>query len=225
MDGRVVRIYNGVDLTAAPGSGARVRRELGVGADELLVGTVSALREIKGHDVAIEAIAMLCERYPRLRLVIVGQGPHAAELERLAAPLGDRVLFTGHRTDVMSVLDALDVCVHPSRMEAFPTTLIEALAASTPVLASRVGGIPEIVDDGRTGVLVPAPVGAAALARALAGLLDDPARRRVLAAAGRSEYEQRFTAEPWVEQTRAVYDEVRAESRARRNHAGASARR
>ncbi len=225
MGDRVVRIYNGIDVTAVPGSGASVRRELGVGTDELLVGMVSALRAVKGHDIAIETIAMLRERYPRLRLLIVGQGTTSAELERLAAPLGDRVLFTGHRTDVMSVFDALDVCVHPSRMDAFPTTLIEALAASTPVLASSVGGIPEIVDDGQTGVLVPAPVDAAAFARALAGLLDDPSRRRTLAAAGRREYEERFTTGPWVEQTRALYDEVCAGSRARHNHAGARSRR
>jgi glycosyltransferase involved in cell wall biosynthesis len=212
MGRRVVCIHNGIDVTAAPGSGARVRRELGVGADDLLVGMVSALRPEKGHDIAIEAISMLRKRFPRLRLLIAGQGRYGAELARLAAPLGDGVLLTGRRTDVMCVFDALDVCLHPSRTDALPTTLIEALAASTPVLASAVGGIPEIIDDGRTGVLVPAPPSAATLAPALAGLLEDPARRRALAAAGRTAYEQRFTAGPWVQRTRALYDEVLAES-------------
>jgi glycosyltransferase involved in cell wall biosynthesis len=217
MDDRVVRIYNGVDLVAAPGSGAAVRRELAVAPDDMLVGMISALRTEKGHDIAIETIAMLRERFPRLRLLIAGQGRGAAALARLAAPLGDRVLLAGRRTDVMGVFDALDVCLHPSRMDAFPTTLIEALAASTPVLASAVGGIPEIIDDGRTGTLVPAPPSAAALARALAELLEDPARRRALAVAGRAAYERRFTAGPWVEQTRTLYDAVRSESRARRS--------
>jgi glycosyltransferase involved in cell wall biosynthesis len=216
MDRRVVRIYNGIDVTPQAGSGRAVRRELGVAEDELLVGMVSALRPEKAHDLAIEAIAMLRERFPKLRLLIAGQGRGAAELRALAEPLGDTVLLAGRRTDVMSVLDSLDVCLHPSRMDAFPTTLIEALAASTPVLASAVGGIPEIIDDGHTGVLVPAPPSAAAVVDALAVLLEDPARRGELAAAGRASYERRFTAGPWVERTRALYDAVLAEARTRR---------
>ncbi len=212
MGERVVRIYNGIDVDPAPGSGGAVRRELGVPPDAPLVGMVSALRPEKGHDVAVAAIARLRERFPRLRLVIAGQGPHAAELERMAAPLGDSVMLVGRRTDVTHVFDALDVCLHPSRMDAFPTTLIEALATSVPVLATAVGGIPEIIDDGRTGVLVPAPPTVEALAEALGGLLADPARRRALAEAGRRDYEEHFTAGPWVERTRALYDAVLAEA-------------
>ncbi len=209
---KVVRIYNGVDVTALAGSGVEVRRELGVEPDALLMGMISALRIEKAHYVAIEALGLLGERFPQLRLVIVGQGSRRAELERLAAPLAERVIFTGRRTDVMRVLDALDVCLHPSRSDAFPTTLIEALAASTPVLATDVGGVPEIVEDGRTGVLVPAPPSAGSVALALGELLDDPLRRRTLAAAGRDAYEARFTAEPWVRETRKLYDTVLSES-------------
>jgi glycosyltransferase involved in cell wall biosynthesis len=212
MGERVVRIYNGVDVDATPGSGPALRRELGVATDALLVGMVSALRPEKGHALAIAAIARLRERLPQLRLLIAGQGPYAAELERLAAPLGDGVMLVGRRTDVTRVFDALDVCLHPSRMDAFPTTLIEALATSVPVLATAVGGIPEIIKDGRTGVLVPASVRAEALAEALGALLADPSRRRALVAAGRSAYVEHFTAGPWVERTRALYDAVLAEA-------------
>jgi glycosyltransferase involved in cell wall biosynthesis len=219
MGERVVRIYNGVDIAAAPGSGPALRRELGVRTDDLLVGMVSALRPEKGHDVAIATIARLRERFPQLRLLIVGQGPYAAELARLAAPLGDGVVLAGRRTDVARVFDALDVCLHPSRQDAFPTTLIEALATSVPVLATAIGGIPEIIDDGQTGVLVPAPPSAAVLADALGELLADPSHRRALADAGRRAYVQRFTAGPWVERTRALYDAVLAEAGARHNHA------
>lgn len=220
MGERVVRIYNGVDIEARPGSGAAVRRELGIAADDLLVGMVSALRPEKGHDVAIEAVQRLRERFPHLRLLIVGAGPLADELARLSAPLGDRVVIAGRRTDVASVLDAVDVCLHPSRLDAFPTTLIEALATSAPVLATSVGGIPEIIDDGRTGVLIAGPPTAGAVADALGGLLADPARRSALAVAGRQAYEERFTAEPWVRNTRALYDEVLAQAGARRNPLG-----
>jgi glycosyltransferase involved in cell wall biosynthesis len=211
MGERVVRIYNGIDVAPVPGSGAGVRRELGIDTDALLVGMISALRPEKGHDIAIAALARLRDRFPRLRLLIAGQGPYAAELERLAAPLGDGVMLVGRRADVTHVFDALDVCLHPSRMDAFPTTLIEALATSAPVLASAVGGIPEIIDDGRTGVLLPAPPTADAVAEALAALLADPSRRHALAEAGRSAYAERFTADPWVQHTRALYDAVRAE--------------
>ncbi len=222
MDKRLVRIYNGIDVGPAPGNGAAVRRELGVEPDELLVGMVSALRPEKAHDLAIAAIASLRDRFPRLRLLIAGTGnaSYAHELARLAAPLGDRVIFAGLRTDVMSVFDALDACLHPSRMDAFPTTLVEALAASVPVVASAVGGIPEIIEDGRTGVLVDAPPDPQVLAEAVGDLLDDPARRHALAGAGARAYAERFTAGPWVARTRAVYDEVLAEAGARRNRAG-----
>jgi glycosyltransferase involved in cell wall biosynthesis len=213
MGKRVVRIYNGIDLEPLPGSGAAVRHELGIRSDDLLVGMVSALRPEKGHDLAIEAIARLRTSFPRLRLLIVGQGSYAAEVARLAAPLGDRVVLAGLRTDVPSVLDALDVCLHPSHLDAFPTTLIEALAASVPVLASAVGGIPEIIEDERTGVLVAAPPSPGALARELGLLLADPARRSALADAGRRVYLQRFTAGPWVQSTRALYDAVLEERR------------
>jgi glycosyltransferase involved in cell wall biosynthesis len=217
MGERVVMIYNGVDIRPQPGDGADVRRELGIAPEDQLVGMVSALRPEKAHDVAIEAIAQLRARHPRLRLLIVGAGPLDCELERLAAPLGEAVVFAGRRTDIPRVLDALDVCLHPSRMDAFPTTLIEALATSTPVLATSVGGVPEIIDDGRTGVLIPGPPRAEEIAAALEPLLADPGRRRTLAATGRGAYEQRFTAEPWVRSTRALYDTMLAEARTGRS--------
>lgn len=220
MGERVVRIYNGVDVEAHPGSGVAVRRELGIAEDDLLVGMVSALRPEKGHDVAIEAVQRLRDRFPRLRLLIVGAGPLDGELARLSAPLGERVVLAGRRTDVASVLDALDVCLHPSRLDAFPTTLIEALATSAPVLSTSVGGIPEIIEEGKTGVLIAGPPTAGALADALEGLLADPSRRSALAEAGRRAYEERFTAEPWIRSTRALYDSVLAEAGAGRNPRG-----
>lgn len=216
MDKRVVQIYNGIDLDPAPGSGAAVRRELGIGPDELVVGMVSALRPEKGHDIAIEAVGRLRAQFGQLRLLIAGQGELAGELERLAAPLGDAVVLAGRRTDVAAVFDALDVCLQPSRIDAFPTTLIEALAASVPVIASSVGGIPEIIEDGVTGVLLAPPPSAESLARELGSLLPDVPRRERLASAGHSSYHERFTAGPWLERTRALYDQILSEHRGSR---------
>jgi len=109
---------------------------------------------------------------------------------------------------VMAVMDAVDVLVHPSEADAFPTALIEAMAASRPVVATRVGGIPEIVDDGETGVLVEAPASPERLAAALEPLVADADLRARMGASGRERYEREFTVETWARRTRALYDRV-----------------
>jgi glycosyltransferase involved in cell wall biosynthesis len=208
---RVVAIHNGIDVVLEGGAGPAVRRELHLDSDALVLGMFSALRPEKGHDVAIGAVELLRTRFPKLQMVIVGDGPIRGDLSRLAQPLGDAIVMTGARFDVMRLLDATDLCLQPSRADAFPTTLLEAMAASVPVVATDVGGIPEIVVHNRTGVLVDAPPTAKQVAGAIGSLLDDPRRRRELAAAGRRRYEERFTVHPWVRRTRAIYDTVLAE--------------
>jgi glycosyltransferase involved in cell wall biosynthesis len=173
----------------------------------------STLRAVKGHDVAIGALRLLRTRFPKLRMVIVGDGPLHSEVSRHAQLLGDAIVMTGPRFDVMRLLDATDLCLQPSSADAFPTTLLEAMAASVAVVASDVGGIPEIVVHNRTGLLVGAPPTPEQLADAVTSLLDDPGRRRELAKAGRRRYEERFTVHPWVHRTRALYDAVLAERR------------
>jgi glycosyltransferase involved in cell wall biosynthesis len=218
---QIVTVHNGIDVVAAPGAGVEVRRELGLAPDDIVVGMVSALRPEKGHDVALDVIRSLRGRHPKLRLLIVGRGALADQITAQAADLGDTVVMAGMRHDVMRVFDAVDVCLHPSRSDAFPTTLIEAMAASVPVLATAVDGIPEIITDGETGVLAPAPPRAQAFTEALEAMLDDLDRRGRLASAARLEYERRLTTQPWVAGTRAVYDSVIAQSgRASRRWSG-----
>ncbi len=207
---RVVVLRNGSALKPAPGAGRAVRDELGVGLHDLMVTMVSRLGPEKAHDVAITAVARLRGRYPRLRLVIAGDGECRDEIERAAAAAGDAVVVAGHRDDVAELLDASDVLLHPSRFDAFPTALLEAMAASVPVVASAVGGISEIVEDGRTGVLVAPPPEPERLAGALAPLLTDPARRAELGREGRRRLERDFDPRTWAYRTRAVYDEVLA---------------
>jgi len=209
---QIVTVHNGIDAVATPGAGADVRRELGLAPDDLVVGMVSALRPEKGHDVALEIVRSLRDSHPRLRLLIVGRGALTDQIAAQAADLGDAVVMAGMRHDVMRVFDAIDVCLQPSRSDAFPTTLIEAMAASVPILATAIDGIPEIITDGETGVLAAAPPRAPAFADALKDLLDDPEKRRRLAQAGRLDYERRLTTRPWVAGTRAVYDSVIAQS-------------
>ena len=147
---QVVTIHNGIDLAAEPGAGAAVRAELGIAPDDVVVAMVSALRPEKNHNLAIDAIERLRPRFPHLRLLIAGQGDLRDHLAERASRLSGAVVLAGPRPDVMRVFDAADVCLHPSTREALPTTLMEAMAASVPVVATRVGGIPEIVTDGPT---------------------------------------------------------------------------
>ncbi len=157
-----------------------MRAELGLPPDAFGVSMITVLRPGKGHEVAIEAVRRLLSRFPSLRLIILGDGPAREDIGRLAESLGSAALLTGHRNDVMSVLAATDVLLHPTMMDAFPTALLEAGAAGVPVIASRVGGIPEIVTDGATGVLIDAPASADAVVRALGRLLADRGGVRTL---------------------------------------------
>ena len=202
---RVVVVHNGIGGRPERGAGARVRTDLGVAADDLMVATVSSLRREKAHDVAVTAVRMLLPAFPSLRLVVVGDGPLRARVERAARPLGDRVVLAGYRPDVMAFLDAADVLLHPSRSDTLPTAVIEAMACSVPVVATNVGGIGELVEHGSTGTLVTPPPTAAAFAAALAPLLGDPGRRRRAGAAARARFEAEFTADRWARRMREIY--------------------
>lgn len=204
---RVVTVRNGVSRAAAPaGAGAAVRAELGLRADEPVAAMLTVLRAGKGHDEAFAAVARLRADGLPVRLLVCGDGPERARLTAAAASeLGDAVVMAGHRTDVMAVLDAADVLLHPTHVDALPTALIEALAAGTPVVATRVGGVPELVDDGVTGRLVPAPPRAEAVADALGEVLRDPGLRERMGAAGQARFAAEFTAEAFARRLLDVY--------------------
>ena len=203
---RVVTVHNGIVDEVKPGAGAAVRERLGLGAGDLVVSMVTVLRRGKGHDAAIAAVSQLAGRFPSLRLVIAGDGPDRPEIEALAAGGGDAVVMAGHVEDVMALLDATDVLLHPTLVDAFPTALLEAMAARVPIVATAVGGIPEIVEPGEGGVLIEAPPAPDSVAAALAPLLEDAGLRERLARGGRERFEQEFTAEAWARRMRAVYE-------------------
>ena len=208
----VAVVRNGVRGARTPGAGRAVREELGIAEDDLVVSLVATLRPEKAHEVAIEAIGRLRARSLPVRLLVAGDGPHREEVRRAAAAAADpqTVVLAGFRDDVMEVLDATDVLIHPPHYDALPTSLIEAGAAAVPAVATRVGGIPEIVEDGVSGVLVDAPPRAEALAAALEPLLGDRDRRLRMGAAARERFEREFSAESWAGRLRALYDEVAA---------------
>ncbi len=166
---------------------------------------VGRLEEQKGVDVLIDAAA----RTPGIHLEIVGDGSQRAalqsQIDRLGA--GDRIRLAGHQSDVEARLHAADAFVHAARWEGFGLVLLEAMAAGRAVVATRVGAIPEVVDEGRTALLV-APDDPAALAAALAELRDDPGRRDALGAAGRQRLADAFSPERMAAETAAIYASV-----------------
>lgn len=207
---RVTLVRNGISGRAPRTPRGELRGHLGLAESDLVVAMVSALRPEKGHEVAFAAIAALRDRFPHLRMVVAGDGPRRGDVERMARELGPAAIVAGYQDDVPSLLAAVDVLLHPSHADAFPTALLEAMAASVPVVATRVGGIPEIVRDGVTGLLVPAPPESAVVATATARLLEDPALRASMGARARERFEREFSATGWMRQTRSVYDEVMA---------------
>lgn len=203
---RVVTIYNGIDAAAFGSQEDRVevRRQLGLTEEQPVIGTIARLAPQKGVDCLLRAVALLRGSGHRVVPVIVGDGPLREELERLARDLDVPAVFLGYRCDVAELLAAFDLFVLPSLTEGLPLVILEALAAGCPVVASKVGGVPEAVDDGRTGWLV-APDEPAALARALSDALGDRRRAAAMAAAGQERIRRLFTQERMLTSTLFAY--------------------
>jgi len=201
-------VPNGIDLLSfAPGGDAGAAAEWPAPGRRLL--SVGRLHPQKGHRVLLDAMAAAREGGARLSLLVAGEGAERSALEAQASALGlqDRVRFTGRR-EVRPLLAAAEVFVFPSLYEAVGIALLEAMACACPVVASRTGGIPEVVEDGVSGVLV-APGDAGELARALAALDRDPERRRRLGAAARARAEA-FDIQATVRALELLYEELAA---------------
>jgi glycosyltransferase involved in cell wall biosynthesis len=189
--GSIALIPNGLDLAAFADrkSAASIRT----------IVTVANLRPEKSHETLIAAARRLAPSHPELRFQVVGDGPRRRHLEELVAARGlaGRVEFLGHREDVPAILASADAFVLPSRSEAFPNSAIEAMAAGLPVIASEVGGLIDLIDHGRTGLLVP-PGDSDAFAAALHSLIADAARASALGRAARADVQQRYSFERMV---------------------------
>jgi glycosyltransferase involved in cell wall biosynthesis len=210
-------IYNAVDwdvlraAEAASGTRERVRAALGLGAEVKVAGVIARLTEQKGHRVLFEALASpeCGTALGNVRLLVVGDGPLRDELHADAARLGiaSRVIFLGARRDLGDLLAALDVFVMPSFWEGLPLSLILAMGAALPVVATAVAGIPEVVTEGETGWLVP-PGDPAALARTLAAVLGDREGAKSVGAAARRYVRPRFGVDEYVAAVAALYDQL-----------------
>jgi glycosyltransferase involved in cell wall biosynthesis len=214
---RVVSIPAGVDAERFhPGvSGKPVRDELGLAGAASVVGLVANVRGSKGHNVFLEAARTVLATAPETHFLVVGDGVGFDDVRRRVHDMGldGRVRLTGFRRDIPEVMAALDVLVLPSiRSEAIPQVIPQALAVGTPVVASTVGGSPELIRDGENGRLVP-PGNAQALAEAILGMLRDPDAARAMARAGGAMVSERYTIDATMARTTAVYREILAEKR------------
>jgi glycosyltransferase involved in cell wall biosynthesis len=216
---RISVVPNGIDLTpfGRPGPGGRLRRELGLPEDAPIVAVFARVAPVKGLEYFLQAASGVYERFPSARFLVVGETralaygvpvpssyTHGLQAMAMALGLGDRVIFTGVREDVAELMEEVSVVVSPSLDEGLSNSVLEAMAARAPVVATRVGGTPEAVEDGVTGLLVPAR-DAAALARAIGTLLEDRELARRLGEAARERVTRRFSIEEMVRRTARLY--------------------
>lgn len=211
----VVRfIPNGIPDPPPPARADELRAELGIAPERPLVGMVATLRPQKAYDVLIRAAAELRRAIPEVAVLIVGGEESGTtqereRLERLVAELGleGTVLFAGFRPDVHEVVTLFDIGCLSSDFEGSPLTVLEYMEAGKPVVATRVGGVPDQVVEGETGLLVE-PRNPAALAEALATLLCDPQRAAAMGAAGRRRRRERFSVEATTKAVEDLYVEL-----------------
>lgn len=206
---KIVVIPNGISLAPfeTPGSRETVRAKYGIPPDAPLVVAIGRLAPEKGFDVLLDALEHLQARFPDVHCILAGTGPEENTLRARADLQKVRVVMPGFVEDTASLLAAADVVAVPSRQEGQGIVALEAMAARKPVVASYVGGLPETILGGETGLLVP-PESPQELAGALTALLTDSERRAAMGEAGRKRVEAEFTVETMVRRIEAVYREV-----------------
>ncbi len=209
---RVAIVPNGIDPSRVPpGGGPAIRAELGLGQEAPLVSIVARLVRDKGHALAFEAFSRLTERLPGAKLAVVGSGrlgPELSELASSVAPAGS-VIFMGLRDDVPAILDASDVLLVSSLREGMPHSILEAMVAGTPVVATEVAGIPEMIRDGREGLLIPAG-STEAIERALHRVLSDRDLARRLSEAAAQRVRAEFGLDVMIDRTERIFKAVAA---------------
>jgi glycosyltransferase involved in cell wall biosynthesis len=213
-------IRNGIDLTrfARPRVGGGVREELGIPKDAPVIAMLARVNRLKGVEYFIEAAATVASRFPEARFLVIGDAllmtggtvcpntDYRRELDERIRQHGleGRVIFTGFRLDVPELLSEITVAVHPSLSEALSNAVLESMAAGIPVVATRVGGTPEIIEDGVTGLLVP-PRDSSALAQTISRLLLDRDLAARVGQAGRRRIMEHFSLARMVRETERLY--------------------
>lgn len=217
--GKILSIPTGVSLARFDPSladGSRIRAEFGIPAGVPVVSMVAVFRAMKRHDVLLQAAVGLVREHPGIRFLLVGEGPGRAGIEQAirSSGLAGACLLTGHREDVPDLLAASDIVVLTSDLEGVPQSLSQAMAMARPVVAAAVGGIPELVIDGRTGLIAEAG-NADSFARQMSRLAGDPALRATLGAAAREHVLQGYTDDIMARRTEEFYGRLLERKRCR----------
>ncbi len=199
-------IYNGIDIPAAGEEETRDVQEFNLSPTDILVGIIGRLSEVKNHKNFLDAARIVSDRTDGVKFLIVGSGPLKGELEDYAGELGigERTVFTGYREDIDSLIGMIDISVLSSDSEGLPMVVLESMAAAKPVVATEVGGIPELITDGETGVLV-RPKDPAALAGAILRLVEDEDLRKTMGGAAKVRIEDVFSTETMIERYEDLY--------------------
>ena len=205
---KVLYLPNGIPPLPPP-SGRSLRAELGIPAGAPVIGSVSVLRTQKALDVLLRASVGIRRRFPELRVLVVGEGPERERLERLAhqLQLEDTVTFLGQRADVADILAAVDVAVSTSAFEGSPLAIMEYMAAGKPVVATAVGGVPDLIDSGVHGLLVD-PADITGVVEAVSLLLERPDLRRKMGEAARERQRREFDIDTMVRRLEDLYERL-----------------
>jgi len=218
---KIVKIYNGIeieeynpDLKEARRKKLEVRRKLGLKNDMLVIGAIGRLVWQKGFEYLIQAIPKVIEVFPETRFLIVGEGPMRRRLEELGEKfqVKDNIIFAGFRSDIKEILESIDLLAMPSLLEGLPMVLLEGMAMSKPIVATRIEGITEVLEDGKTGLLVPAQ-DPHALAEAITEILNNKTKANLLGQNARKIAEEKFSVKKMVEQLEWVYEKLLNEKR------------
>ena len=212
---KIVKIYNGIEIDEYKPNNERgiriedsgLRKEFGFRNDVPVIGTIGRLVWQKGFEYLIKAIPKIVKDLPEAKFLIVGEGPLREKLEELGKRLKvkDNIIFTGFRSDIKEILASIDVLVMPSLLEGLPMVLLEGMAMAKPIVATNIDGISEVLENGKTGLLVP-PKDTDTLAEAIIEILNNKTKASHLGQNARKIVEEKFSVEKMVEQIEWVYE-------------------
>jgi glycosyltransferase involved in cell wall biosynthesis len=209
---KIVTIYNGIDMTEFDNPNFdknSLRTTYGLASSTQVVGVVANLRSMKGHADVIAALPAIVEQIPDVAFMFIGRDNMNGEIQRLAqeSGLSEYIIFTGFNPEVRPFYELFDLFLLPSTWEGCPVSILEAMAMGKPVVGTTVGGIPELVVEGQTGLLIP-PHNPVAIASSVVSLLKKPDEARKMGQAGRARVEEHFTLPEMVRKIETVYDKL-----------------
>jgi glycosyltransferase involved in cell wall biosynthesis len=218
---KIVKIHNGIeieeyhpDIKEVRNKKLELRRELGLKSDVPVIGAIGRLVWQKGFEYLIRAIPQVIEAFPEAKFLIVGEGPLRRRLEELSERLKieDNIIFTGFRSDIKDILATIELLAIPSLLEGLPIVLLEGMAMAKPIVATRIDGMTEVLENSETGLLVPAK-NPHKLAEAIIEILKNKTKADLLGQNARKIVEEKFSVKKMVEQTELVYEKLLTEKR------------